>query len=234
MNSQKNNELPAASALSTGISRRKFFGLAGGVAAAGTLLGGCYPSKNQPIVTPPASNITLSSGDMGVLNFAYAVEQLQAAFYTEVLKLQYSGMTALERTYFTDMRNHEVAHRELLKKVIGSAAIVDLRFSFEAVNFSNRTSVLTNAQKIEDLVVSGYNGAGKLFVNTNYLLLIAKMASVEARHASLVSALLNDGTFSGSDAIVQGFDKDREPWDVLSRLNPYIINNIDASNLPTS
>lgn len=234
MNNRKNNELPDAGMLSGGISRRKFFGLAGGVAAAGALLASCKPSDNNTVVTPPTSSITLATGDLGILNYAYAMEQLQAAFYIEVMKRQYSGMTAIEREYFTDIRGHEVAHREFFKKALGASAIVDLRFNFEAVNFSDRTSVLTNALKIEDLVVSGYNGAGKLFVNANYLLVAGKIVSVEARHAGLMSALLNDGTFAGAAQIVEGQDISRDPWDVLSRLKPYIVNNIDASNLPTS
>jgi hypothetical protein len=33
----------------------------------------------------PGAEVDLGSGDVGVLNYAYALEQLEAAFYTQVL-----------------------------------------------------------------------------------------------------------------------------------------------------
>ena len=51
----------------------------------------------------------------------------------------------------------------------------------------------------EDLGVSAYNGAGKLIENADYLLLVGKIVSVEARHASMVRRLRAEkGWISGS------------------------------------
>lgn len=37
-----------------------------------------------------AKAVDLGEGDVGILNFAYALEQLEAAFYTQVTKTPYS------------------------------------------------------------------------------------------------------------------------------------------------
>ncbi len=49
-------------------------------------------------------------------------EQLEAAFYTMVVANPYTGISALEMEYLTDIRNHEVAHREFFKAAITAAA----------------------------------------------------------------------------------------------------------------
>ena len=89
-------------------SRRKFLGFAG--AASGlVLLAAC--KKNDDVM----DGVNLGSGDVGILNYAYALEQLEAAFYTQVLLTPYAGITAVESTYLKDIRDHEIAHREFFK-----------------------------------------------------------------------------------------------------------------------
>ncbi|WP_315822624.1 ferritin-like domain-containing protein [Paraflavitalea speifideaquila] len=63
--------------------------------------------------------INLGSGDIGILNYAYALEQLEAAFYLQVIMTPFSGITATETALLTDIRDHEVAHREFFKKALG-------------------------------------------------------------------------------------------------------------------
>ena len=41
-----------------------------------------------------SSAVDLGSGDTGVLNYAYALEQLEAAFYTQLLAAPYSRMSS--------------------------------------------------------------------------------------------------------------------------------------------
>ena len=106
--------------------------------------------------------VDLGSGDVGVLNYAYALEQLEAAFYTQVLASPYGGMTGRERSLLRDIREHEVAHRNFLARALGGNRIPDLTPNFSAVNFGDRTSVLTTASTFEDLGVAAYNGGGAL------------------------------------------------------------------------
>lgn len=177
----------------------------------------------------------LGSGDTGILNYAYALEQLEAAFYKRVTDSPYSGMSALEMQYFAEIRDHEIAHREFFKTALGSSRIPDLEVDFSSIDFASRDSVLATAKTFEDLGVSAYNGAGKLLTDGNNLLIAGKIVSVEARHAALIRDLISNGTFAANDVVdAMGLDKSRTPDEVLTLADPFIVTKINASNLPTS
>ncbi len=222
----------AENAATGGVSRRKFFGLAGGVVGASLLLNACRGADNN-FIAPSGDDVALGSGDVGILNYAFALEQLEAAFYTRVIEQAYTNMSGIERAYLTDIRDHEVAHREFFKAALSDLAIPELKFNFESIDFGNRSSVLNTAKAFEDLGVSAYNGAGKLIVNADYLLMAGKIVSVEARHAALIRDLIQNGTFADTDIIsLQGLDDFKTPAAVLNIAKKYIVNTLDASNLP--
>lgn len=211
------------------VSRRQFLGFTGGLVAAGLVLDSCKKKSNDD------NGINLGSGDIGILNYAYALEQLEAAFYTQVAATPYHGITALETALLTDIRDHEVAHREFFKNALGTNAIQSLEVNFSSIDFSNRDSVLGTAKAFEDLGVSAYNGAGKLIASADYLLLAGKIVSVEARHAAYIRDLINNGSFADSSVIdVNGLDKSLSPAQVLATASPYLKSKLNASNLPTS
>lgn len=215
------------------VSRRNFLRFAGMTGAAAALVvTGC--SKNEYDEQDGNNNgINLGSGDIGILNYAYALEQLEAAFYTQVAASPYSGISTMERQYFEEIRDHEIAHREFFKKALGNQAIAGLEVDFSTINFSSRDSVLATAKAFEDLGVSAYNGAGKLLTNPDYLLLAGKIVSVEARHAALVRDLIANGTFADNTVIdMNGLDKSRSPMEVLQIAGAYVKTKINASNLP--
>jgi hypothetical protein len=147
-------------------------------------------------------------------------------------------MTAEEEQILTDLRDHEVAHRDFFKAALGQSAIANLEVDFSSINFSNRTSVLSTAKVFEDLGVSAYNGAGQLLTDENLLLIAGKIVSVEARHAAAIRSLINPKTadFSGDDIVdpVTGLDIKRMPGDVLMLASPFIKTKINANSLPTS
>ena len=155
-----------------GVSRWRFLGYAGALAGAGMLtLQACRDDDDT--VVPVDNGVNLGSGDVGILNYAYALEQLEAAFYTQVIASQYSGITSAETALLTDIRDHEVAHRNFFKAAItaaGATPIQDLEVDFSTIDFSSRDSVLGTAKTFEDLGVAAYNGAGKLIQSGDYLL----------------------------------------------------------------
>jgi hypothetical protein len=208
-------------------SRRRFFQLAGGITGAGLLLAACHKSSSNN------SGVNLGSGDIGILNYAYALEQLEAAFYTQVIATQYTGITSDEVSLLTDIRDHEIAHREFFKTAIGSSAIPALTVNFSSIDFTSRTSVLGTAKAFEDLGVSAYNGAGRLITSADYLLIAGKIVSVEARHAAYIRDLLTANSFAASDVVdTNGLDAERTPAAVLAIAGAYITTQINASNLP--
>ncbi len=215
--------------LSQQLSRRKFMRSAGLAGAAMALVAaGCHKDDN-----PDNSGVDLGSGDIGILNYAYALEQLEAAFYTQVVATPYANITADEKTFMTEIRDHEIAHREFFKKAIGSSAIPALEVNFSTIDFTSRTSVLGTAMAFEDLGVSAYDGAGYLLKDANYLLLAGKIVSVEARHAALIRELITPNSFLGDQVDANSVNIARSPAEVLTIAGPYIKTKINASNLPT-
>lgn len=211
-------------------SRRKFFGIMGAGAVIAATAASCRKDHHGN-----DSGVNLGSGDIGILNYAYALEQLEAAFYIKVIATPYTKMSMMELSYLTDVRDHEIAHREFFKAALGSSAIRQLEVDFSAVDFRNRTSVLGTAKAFEDLGVSAYNGAGKLISNPAYLTLAGKIVSVEARHAALIRDLINPGSFADMTAVdANGLDGARMPTEVLSIASPFLKTKLNASNLPTS
>lgn len=234
LNNEKTEDQPALiEGLAKPFSRRKFFGIMGAgtavmVAAASCKKEGTTPIKNN-------TGVDLGSGDFGVLNYAYALEQLEAAFYTQVVATPYSGISTMEKTYLTDIMYHEVAHREFFKAALSTNAIQGLEVDFSKIDFTSRDSVLGTAKAFEDLGVSAYNGAGKLLTNPDYLTIAGKIVSVEARHAAWIRDMITPGSFGGADVVdMNGLDVQRKPDDVLTIAGAYLKTKINASNLPTS
>jgi hypothetical protein len=219
------------------IKRRAFIKYAGASAGAVALIvAGCDDDNDK---MSNNDGVDLGSGDTGILNYAYALEQLEAAFYINVVSHAAFTTTfsAKEQAILKDIRDHEIAHREFFKTALAGNAIADLEVDFSAVNFGNRESVLNTAKTFEDLGVSAYNGAGNLLTDVNLLLVAGKIVSVEARHAAAIRDLLNPRStdFAGDNVIdANGFDGALMPSDVLSAADPFIKTKINGSNLPTA
>ncbi|MDO1451107.1 ferritin-like domain-containing protein [Rhodocytophaga aerolata] len=216
------------------VGRRRFLQVAS-VATASTalLISGC----NKDDDTPSAATVDLGSGDVGVLNYAYALEQLEAAFYAQIIATPYTGISAEEQAYFTSIAKHEAIHRDFFKAAITAAApgniIGSLTPDFSSVTFTDRSSVLSTAKTFEDLGVAAYNGAGKLLKNTDYLLLAGKIVSVEARHAAVIRDLINNGDFAADDVVdaSTGLDKAMSVDEVLMAAQAFIKEKITATNV---
>ncbi len=229
-------QMEASEAHIAQLSRRKFLGYAG--AATGLMVVATACSKEQVMDTNGTQNATagvdLGSGDVGILNYAYALEQLEAAFYTQVIMTPYANISAMELSLLTDIRDHEISHREFFKNALGGMAIPALEFDWSKITFSSRDSVLGTAKAFEDLGVSAYNGAGRLIMAPAYLVLAGKIVSVEARHAAAIRDLISNGSFADDSTVdAMGLDMARKPLEVLAIAGTYIKTPIDPSHLPT-
>lgn len=213
-----------------GLSRRhllKWTGAGATLAVAGALL------PNFGISAALAAE--LGDGDIGVLNYAYALEQLEAAFYTQVIATPFSGMQANDQTILTSIRDHEIAHREFLRKALGRRAIPDLEVDFSAVNFGSRKSVLGTADVFENLGVAAYNGAGQLISNPDYLIAAGSIVSVEARHAAAIADLIRPYSAQSvgkGHVDSKGLDGALLPSQALPKAAPFIVTPVTAATLP--
>ncbi len=219
------------------LNDRRTFLKWGGAGIATLALGSA--NRATAFSNPAATNrqqqttINLGSGDIGIMNFAYLLEQLEADFYTRVTANNfYAGATAEERQILTDLRDHEIIHREFFKAFLGANGIPQLpAFDFSLVDFNSRDSVLTTSQNLEDTGVSAYNGVGQAIVSADILALAGKIVSVEGRHAAAIRDLRipRNGFFAPHPD-----DFALDPLTVLAIASPFIPRTVtvNASGLP--
>lgn len=235
----------------SGLQDRRSFLRISGLALVGTglLIAGCSDDDdggsnnnngNNTVPGPGVINgvFDLGGGDLGILTYAYALEQLEAEFYDRVLNSGSFGsaFNTDEQAILEDLYNHEVIHRQFFKAALTGALsnpstmlLPDLDFTFPGVNFTNRLSVLQTAKVLEDTGVMAYNGAGRYISDANYLLLAGKIVSVEARHASAIRDLLNPGSADFSE---DSFDPVKRPSEIVPAVDPFIVTNFTANYLP--
>ena len=217
----------------TPLARRDFFKRAGtgvGVVAAASLLQACDSTDGDT----NDADVTLDfSTDVGVLNYAYALEQLEAAFYAQVIANSAftTVFSAAEQVILRDIAAHEALHDDYFRTTLTSVAptgiIPRLTVDFSTINFATRAGVLSVAQTFEDLGVSAYNGAGQYIQNDAYLLIAGKIVSVEARHASIIAGLISPNSVASAGQLdANALDNDKTPQEVLMAAGTYIVETI--------
>jgi hypothetical protein len=147
-------------------------------------------------VAAPATALAQGSKaqDVSILNFALTLEELQAAFYTEVernkvlsggLKKQADTVGAVER-----------AHVRAFRSALGSAAVARPHFDFggatESADAFRKTAVA-----FEDLAVAAYKGQAPKISSRAYLASALSIHSVEAKHAAWIRRLAGKPPVSG-------------------------------------
>jgi hypothetical protein len=233
------NELQEKSLFDKTVGRRSFLQYAGaGAAGIALVAAGCKKDRGYENPTMNGGVTIDFKDDFGVLNYAYALEQLEAAFYIKVASAPPASFTAAQKAYFQDIQFHEIAHREFFKAALSTAAIGSLEVDFSSIDFTSSTSVLGAAMAFEDLGVAAYNGAGPRIKNGTYLLLAGKIVSVEARHAAYIRDLISNGSFADLNSLTSlgannagGLDAALTPDKVLAIAGKYVKTKINVINL---
>ncbi|AMR28572.1 hypothetical protein A0257_16700 [Hymenobacter psoromatis] len=194
------------------------------------MLAGCH--KNN--ATPGPTDV--GSGNIGVLNLAYALEQVEAAFYANVLTGKYYTdlvPTSAEYQMLSDLARHEQIHVNFFRTILSTNAIKQLNLTLsDKISFDDRTTttgsgklgVLNAARQLEDLGVHLYNGAAPFLLSADYLTIVGKIVSVEARHAALIRDLLLANDFAGPDVVDATSHQEISltPTAALVELNTYL------------
>ncbi|MBD2767091.1 ferritin-like domain-containing protein [Hymenobacter sp. BT664] len=234
-----------------GLPRRAFLRVAGASAAtAGLVLAGCGKTDTPPVVNSNilylgSTSTSAADVDAGLLNYFFLLKQLEAAFYQRVVDALPTDLPPAERAFFSDLRDHELVHRETLRYALGNraydaAAAQPLPFDFSSLTLTTRAGVLAAAQQLEDLGVAAYAGALRLVRTPDLVALVAKMSSVEARHAALLRDLRTPGSFAGDDVVVnagvlQSVSLAKTPAQVIAEAKAFFLPIVVSTDLlPTA
>lgn len=169
-----------------------------GICGLGTAAIASLPKALNARPNRRAKALTFNPDDVGILNFALLLEELEAAFYAAVVKSdKISDRQELE--YMRTLGSNEAAHVEFLRNVLGTNASFktsDLSFNKSGLTalMTDRNKILNTAVTLEDVGVHAYNGAGPSLTNPTYLLAAGSIVSVEGRHAAGVRSLLKRPT----------------------------------------
>jgi hypothetical protein len=147
------------------------------------------------------------SGDIKVLNYALALEDLEADLYRQALaRLTSGGTSGLGTvipglgvasgdglTYVTRFRTIEQDHATFLRTAIvnaGGPVIPVFAYDF-GIHTMTEKQVLQLVYTAELTGVSAYEGAIPFFASKTYLPVAAGILGTEARHTAVLAAVLN-------------------------------------------
>lgn len=250
MPDKKTMVISSADELLDGKTRRNFLkmmGAGGAVFFLPSVLTSCDddddditgPGFGSPPGSGPAVVIDFAKGDTAILQYAYALEQLEADFYTRVMAaFGASNFSATEKVILADVKFHEVIHREAFKAILGSSNGFTLNTTYGNLNFADRASVLATARTFEDLGVAAYNGAAQYLTVGANLELAGKIVSVEARHAAAIRDLIAPKSSSQGDAgtsfAPKSFDDAFRPGKVVPLAQPFVVEVLTPQNAPAN
>lgn len=183
------------------------------------LLANAHTANAKPKASAISPALTYTqidgTGDVKVLNYALALEALEADLYSQALKrLTTGGTNGLGQTitglgltdanpivaYTREFGVVETDHRDFLISQLGDAAITNgslagAQFDF-SINSLSAAQILDFLIVVEDTGVSAYLGAIPLFKTYKYLPVAAAIQGTEARHTAALIVLrnLNFGT----------------------------------------
>ena len=159
--------------------------LRGALVGGGTLLAAC---------ATPAAAASGTARDTAILNFALTLEELQAAFYTEVERNKV--LRGELKNQADTVGGHERAHVRAFRDVLGAKAIKRPHFDFGGAT-EGSSAFRRTAVAFEDLAVAAYKGQAPHIHSREYLASALAIHSVEARHAAWIRRLAHKPPVAG-------------------------------------
>lgn len=160
--------------------------------------------------------------DIEVLNYALALEYLEAEFYRQGNAANL--VKGKEKQYLMQIGADEASHVATLTATIqklGGTPIGAPAVDFGGA-FASRKSYLTTAHIFENKGVGAYLGAAGFVKDKMILQAAAGIFGVEARHAAVVGNLLGlkaeGGVYNGS------FEKGASKSNVLTAVAPFLVD----------
>lgn len=183
--------------------------------------------------TGPALIIDFSTGDTAYLKFLSVFKQVQADLYVKaVAGFSTSDFSATQQALITDIKNHEVIHRDTIASVLGSANAVTVTPKWGSLNFKKAADIFSQAIVFEDVSIGLYNGMLQHLLSSANIGLLLEIQSVEGRHSAALrdDQLPKNGSPSGySPGVADG----AYPLSsVGSSLQSVIVETLQYTNAP--
>ena len=177
------------------MSRRSMLGtgLAAG-AALGTLSALQGVLTTEVLAATAAKPLNTSASDLGILNFALGMEQLEAAFYAQVLSA-HGQRSYLYGRFFTltqELAQEETAHVETLRATIAAAGGTPATapaYKFPGEVFVSTTAFSWFAWTLEEIGIGAYLGAIGKIKSPGLRKAAASIYGAETRHAAILRSL---------------------------------------------
>jgi len=143
---------------------------------------------------------TLPTAVVATLNFALSLEYLEYHYYNHALVAAptLTIPTGAPLAAITTIRDHELAHVNLLKGALGTSARSEITYAMTDFTaggtfgdvYSNYLTFLKVALGFEDTGVRAYKGQATVLKGNAVLTTALQIHSVEARHASHIRQML--------------------------------------------
>ena len=213
------------------LGRRGFLRVSAASAATMALVAttGCSTTIPTPVVADPRQ-LVLPADDQGLFYYGYLLALALSTTYEKVLASPPTDLTTAERTIFSNMRDHQVVYRELLRYYIDPTLKVtlfpaDFAFQLTAFTLTTRAGVLAAAQQLADLAAAAYPVLLSLLKPTSTYprATLLKAVSVQARHSATIRDLRIPGSFADDTVvdIATGQLRTKTPAEVTAALAPY-------------
>jgi hypothetical protein len=217
-------------------------------AAAGTMLLSDTLQSAEAKVVKPATTTTLTfadipgTGDVKVLNYALALEDLEADLYNQALaRLTTGGVTdqgtkfsglgfgfsQVDVLYINEFGGVEHQHANFLRAALGSSAIQKYQHNFN-IGTMTRQEVVQLIYTAEALGVGAYLGAINELATRKYLQTAGAIQGTEARHTAVMAQVLDIlfGAGQGTAPAAtnnHGIDQPIAPDTVLATVSGFFI-----------
>ena len=200
-------------------SRKSFLRTAGGSTVAAGLAGvlaACGSSKKTSVQsTAPGPLAQFGAGDVGILNYALSLEQLEVAFYKAAVA---SGkLTGKNLALFRQLGAEEQRHATALGMQVAKLGGRPVKPQKTTFPLSTPRAVLDTASTLENLGAGAYLGQLQNVERAENLALLLSIHSVEGRHAAAIDDALGHSVTPNGP-----FAKPISASDVQSEIKTYL------------
>ena len=178
--------------------------IAAGAAVAGAALMSARPAR---AVSPALKFSDLpGQGDFQILNYALALEALEADLYRQALaRVQALGVASseIDYLYYQKFGAIEAGHRDFLDNALqGQSLLRQAPFNTASFNFGinslSRSQVAELVLDAERTGVNAYLGVIQLLQSKTYRQIAAAIQGTEARHTAIIFIIVNRLGFGGA------------------------------------